>query len=387
MESMESFADLFEASFQRVNNGDIVDGTILQVSGDTAVVDIGSYMDGILTQDELLYDGESWEQYPEGTRLTLMVKRVDTRNSQILLSKKEADKVVIWDELDEKKAEPASILVRVKSAVKGGLRIQYKSVQGFIPASQVEDHYVEELDEYVGRDLEVLIINVDREKRDFTASRKELIRKAEKVAKQTALNALKPGDRLSGRVVKLERYGAFVELQPGVIGLLHVSDMAWTRIKHPSDMVNVGDPVTVSVQEIDKERGRISLSLKAVGENPWDNLPFSVGDVLGGKEVTHMIASGAFVKLTDVIEGYIPISQMSEKRIQNVREVLAEGDVVNVKVLRIDAEQQRISLTMREVPQGEDAVLDMSANYNVEDEDVTSSLGDAFAKLVWKDEE
>ncbi len=387
MESMESFADLFEASFQRVNNGDILEGTILQVSGDTAVVDIGSYMDGILTQDELLYDGESWEMYPEGTRLTLMVKRVDTRNSQILLSKKEADKVVIWDELDEKKAEPATILVRVKSAVKGGLRIQYKSVQGFIPASQVEDHYVEELEEYVGRDLEVLIINVDREKRDFTASRKELIRKAEKVAKQTALNALKPGDRLSGRVVKLERYGAFVELQPGVIGLLHVSDMAWTRIKHPSDMVNVGDPVTVSVQEIDKERGRISLSLKAVGENPWDNLPFSVGDVLGGKEVTHMIASGAFVKLTDVIEGFIPISQISEKRIQNVREVLAEGDVVNVKVLRIDAEQQRISLTMREVPQGEDAVLDMPTNYNVEDEDVTSSLGDAFAKLVWKDED
>ncbi len=387
MESMESFADLFEASFQRVNNGDIVEGTILQVSGDTAVVDIGSYMDGILAQDELLYDGESWEQYPEGNRLTLMVKRVDTRNSQILLSKKEADKVVIWDELDEKKAEPATILVRVKSAVKGGLRIQYKSVQGFIPASQVEDHYVEELEEYVGRDLEVLVINVDREKRDFTASRKELIRKAEKVAKQTALNALKPGDRLTGRVVKLERYGAFVELQTGVIGLLHVSDMAWTRIKHPSDMVNVGDPVTVSVQEIDKERGRISLSLKAVGENPWDNLPFSVGDVLGGKEVTHMIASGAFVKLTDVIEGFIPISQMSEKRIQTVREVLAEGDVVNVKVLRIDAEQQRISLTMREVPQGEDAVLDMPTNYNVEDEDVTSSLGDAFAKLVWKDEE
>lgn len=387
MESMESFADLFEASFQRVNNGDIVEGTILQVSGDTAVVDIGSYMDGILAQDELLYDGENWEQYPEGTRLTLMVKRVDTRNSQILLSKKEADKVVIWDELEEKKAESASILVRVKSAVKGGLRIQYKSVQGFIPASQVEDHYVEELDEYVGQDLEVLIINVDREKRDFTGSRKELIRKAEKVAKQTALSALKPGDRLTGRVVKLERYGAFVELQPGVIGLLHVSDMAWTRIKHPSDMVNVGDPVTVSVQEIDKERGRISLSLKAVGENPWDNLPFSVGDMLGGKEVTHMIASGAFVKLTDVIEGFIPISQISEKRIQNVREVLDEGDVVNVKVLRIDADQQRISLTMKEVPQGEDAVLDMPTNYNVEDEDVTSSLGDAFAKLVWKDED
>ena len=387
MESMESFADLFEASFQRVNNGDILEGTILQVSGDTAVMDIGSYMDGILAQDELLYDGETWEQYPEGTRLTLMVKRVDTRNSQILLSKKEADKVVIWDELEEKKAETATILVRVKSAVKGGLRIQYKSVQGFIPASQVEDHYVEELDEYVGRDLEVLIINVDREKRDFTGSRKELIRKAEKVAKQTALNALKPGDRLTGRVVKLERYGAFVELQPGVIGLLHVSDMAWTRIKHPSDMVNVGDPVTVSVQEIDKERGRISLSLKTVGENPWDNLPFSVGDVLGGKTVTHMIASGAFVKLTDVIEGFIPISQISEKRIQNVREVLDEGDVVNVKVLRIDVEQQRISLTMKEVPQGEDAVLDMPTHYNVEDEDVTSNLGDAFAKLVWKDED
>lgn len=386
MESMENFEAMLEASFQQVHNGDLVEGTILQVSGDTAVVDIGSYMDGILTQDELLYDGETMDQYPEGTRLTLMVKRVDTRGSQIILSKKEADKVVVWDELNEKKAQMTSILVKVKGAVKGGLRIQYQSVQGFMPASQVDDRYVEDLAAYTGRELEALILNIDREKREFTASHKEFLRRAEKVAKQNALHTLKVGDRLAGRVVKLERYGAFVELQPGVVGLLHVSDMAWTRIKHPSDMVNIGDPVTVAVQEIDIDRGRISLSLKAVGENPWENLPFAVGDVLVGKPVTHMIGSGAFVQLSDTIEGFIPISQISEKRIQTVREVLQEGELVNVRVLRIDAENQRISLSMKDVAQGEDAMQDIPSHYESDDQALTSSLGDAFADLVWEEE-
>lgn len=386
MESMENFEAMLEASFQPVHNGDVIEGTILQVSGDTAVVDIGSYMDGILTQDELLYDGETMEQFPEGTRLTLMVKRVDTRNSQILLSRKEADRIIVWDELEEKKGQQHSIPVRVRSAVKGGLRVQYKSVQGFMPASQADDHYVEDLSEYEGRELDALVLKVDREKREFTCSHKEYLRQAEKEARQNALHTLAVGDRLTGRVVKLEQYGAFVELQPGVIGLIHISDMAWTRIKHPSDMVNIGDTVTVAVQEIDTERGRISLSLKAAGENPWEVLPFREGDILPGRTVTHLIHSGAFVQLTDAIEGFLPISQISEKRIQTVREVLQEGDTVNVRVLRVDIQQQRISLTMKEVPQGAEEELSEIPAQLTEEGALTSSLGDALAQLVWKEE-
>lgn len=279
-----------------------------------------------------------------------------------------------------------SITVKVKAAVKGGLRIQYQSVQGFMPASQVDDHYIENLEEQTGRELEALILKIDREKRDFTASHKEFLRQAEKAAKENAFRTLKPGDRLQGQVVRLESYGAFVELMPGVTGLLHVSDMAWTRVKHPSDMVNIGDYVTVSVQEIDPARGRISLSLKEVKDNPWKQLPFKTGDILTDKPVTHLIGSGAFVQLTPEIEGFLPISQISEKRIQTVREALQEGDRVNVLVRSTDVENQRISLTMRDVPQGEEAALsEAAAQYEQEEETLTSSLGDAFANLKWEE--
>lgn len=385
MESMESFEAMLEASFQQVHNGDLLEGTILQISGDTAIVDIGSYMDGILTQDQLLYDGQTMADYPEGTKLTLMVLRVDSRNSQILLSKKEADKIVVWDEMEQKKQQQESISVKVKAAVKGGLRIGYQSVQGFMPASQVDDQYVEDLEEYVGQELQALVLEINREKRDFTASRKELLRKAEKAAKAHALHTLKPGDRLQGKVVKLEKYGAFVELERGVIGLLHVSDMAWTRVKHPSDMVSIGDWVTVAVQEVDAEKGRISLSLKAVSENPWDHLQLQVGEIVMQKPVTHMIASGAFVQLTPELEGFLPISQISEKRIQTVREVLKEGDLINVSIRSIDPANRRISLSMRDVPQGEDAAT-QPAVYEQEEGSLTAPLGDAFAGLDWIEE-
>lgn len=384
MESMENFEAMLEASFRQVHNGDLVEGTILQVSGDSAVVDIGSYMDGILTQDQLLYDGQTMAEYPEGTKLMLMVLRVDSRSSQILLSKKEADKIVVWDELEQKRENGESITVKVKAAVKGGLRIQYQSVQGFMPASQVSDHYVEDLAEYAGQELEALILEINREKRDFTVSHRELLRQAEKAAKAHALHTLQSGDRRQGKVVKLEKYGAFIELERGVIGLLHVSDMAWTRVKHPSEMLQIGDDVTVVVQEVDAERGRISLSLKAVGENPWMQLPFEVGDVLMQKPVTHMIASGAFVQLTPELEGFLPISQISEKRIQTVREVLKEGDLVNVLVRSTDPENRRISLSMRDVEQGEEISL-AEGGYEQAEEEVTSSLGQALAGLDWEE--
>lgn len=383
MESMENFEAMLEASFRQVHNGDLLEGTILQVSGDSAVVDIGSYMDGILTQDQLLYDGQTITDYPEGTKLTLMVLRVDSRSSQILLSKKEADKIVVWDELEQKRQNGESIRVKVKAAVKGGLRIQYQSIQGFMPASQVSDHYVEDLAEYAGQELEAVILEINREKRDFTVSHRELLRQAEKAAKAHALHTLKPGDRCQGKVVKLEKYGAFIELERGVIGLLHVSDMAWSRVKHPSEMLQIGDEVTVAVQEVDAERGRISLSLKAVGENPWARLPFAVGDILMQKPVTHMIAGGAFVQLTTELEGFLPISQISEKHLQTVREVLKEGDLVNVLVRSTDPENRRISLSMRDIEQGEE--ISLSEGSYEQEEDVTSSLGEALAGLDWEE--
>ena len=381
MESMKELEAMLEASFRPVKKGDLVTGTVLQAAGDGVVVDIGSYMDGFVPLDQLLYDGEALKQYPAGSRLTLLVTQVGGKSDTILLSKIQADQITIWEDLQKKRDAQESIRVKVKAAVRGGLRIQYKSVQGFMPASQIDTRYVEDLEAYIGQELEAVILDIDAAKQEFTASRRNFLRAAEKMAKQRALQSLQPGDRLSGTVVKLEKYGAFIELEKGVVGLLHVSDMAWSRVKDPSQILAIGDTVTVAVVEVDKERGRIQLSLKAVQPDPWQALTVQEGQVLSACRVSHLIQSGAFIALTEEIEGFLPISRMSEKRIQTVREVLKEGNRVNVRVEKIDRELHQILLTMKEVPQGDEAELAEESEYQSEEGELTSSLGDALRQL------
>lgn len=349
----ENFAEMFEESSRMnpIRNGQLVEGTILEVTGDTAVLDIGSYLDGILTQDQLLADGETMDQYPVGTKLTVVIKKVDTKNSQVILSKKDADRVKVWSELDSIKEEQTPITVKVANAVKGGLRVRYQGIQGFVPASQVDTKYTEDLTQFAGTEMDVLILEVNHERHEFTATRRDLLRKQKAEAKAQVLNTVQVGDHLEGRVVRIENYGAFVEIAAGVSGLLHVSDMSWSRIKHPGNVVKVGDQVTVAVNSVDLEKGRIGLSLKDLTENPWENMPFDVNDILDGCTVNRIITSGAFVQISEHLEGFLPISQIVERRLKTVSEVLKEGDLISVRILSIDKEQQRISISMKGVEQ------------------------------------
>ena len=202
----ETFAEMFEESSRMnpIHNGQIVEGTILEVTGDTAVLDIGSYLDGILTQDQLLQEGETMDNYPVGTKLTVVIKKVDTKNSQVILSKKDADRLKVWTELDEMKEAKTPLTVKVVSAVKGGLRVRYQGIQGFIPASQVDTKYTEDLNQFAGQELEVLLLEVNHERQEFTATRRELLRKQRTEAREQVLSTVKVGDRLEGKVVRIE---------------------------------------------------------------------------------------------------------------------------------------------------------------------------------------
>ena len=386
-ESMADFYEMFEASMKPIRNGDMLEGTVMEIGPDAAILDLGSYMDGILPKEQL-EEGEQLNDLRVGEKIRVAVRRVDTRNSPILLSKRDADRVVAWSDLKNHMDEGSAILVKVESAVKGGLRVRCGSASGFMPASQVDLSYQEDLSVFVGQELKGEIMEVDPEKKDFTVSRKRILMKEREVAKDRLFATLKEGDRLTGKVVEIRPYGAFVEIENGVSGLLHVSDMSWGRVKDPSEVVSIGDVVEVGVTKVDAENQRISLSLKAVGVDPWTALDFGVGSVLTGKEVTRIIQSGAFVRLTEAIEGFLPISQISDKRLRSVSEVLKPGQLISVKVLSIRPEEHRISLSMKEVDQESGEALPEEISFYSTDDDVepTTSLGGLLAGLQLSDE-
>ena len=384
---MEDFASMLEASFNEgfdtLHNGDIVEGTILEIQTDDVVVDIHSYMDGILPISELIYEDEVLDLlYHVGDKIKVMVTRVDTRESTIYLSKLRADQIVIWDELEECRTENRSITFQVKEVVKGGLRIQYKGIRGFLPQYQITNQQgpeAEQLLEHpevlVGKGLTGLVTRVDPERRDVVVSVKEYERRQQQVARTEFMRTVAEGETFVGTVTRVEPYGAFVEISPGVEGLIHVSELAWTRVKHPSEVVNVGDQVKVTVLSVDPERGRIGLRLKDLNQDPWANMSYVKDQQIDNCVVRKIIATGAFVSLKDGLEAFLPISQISEKRLRTVQEVLKEGDTVSVKILSVDPKARRISVTMRglDIPAEEDF-----GSYTNNDESEGYSLADTF---------
>ena len=261
------------------------------------------------------------------------------------------------------------VLTTLDEVVKGGLRIQYKGVRGFLPQFQVEIEPVEELEVYVGKTLNCVVQKVDRERKDVVVSRKELLRKKKAQERDNAISELLPGTTTKGTVARIENYGAFVELAPGVDGMVHISEMAWHRIKHPSEVVKEGQIVKVSVLSVDKEKGRIALTMKDVDQDPWPALEFKVGDK---KKVTigRIINAGAFAEVQEGIEGFLPISMISEKRIRSVRDVLKEEDVVEVQIHGIDPIQRRVTLTMKE--------MEEEVTFTYENDEDGFSMADAF---------
>ena len=331
-----------EAKFK---NGSIIEGTVSAIKGDDVFVDIGYKSEGSVSLGEF---GEAGVKV--GDKVSVMlVKLEDDKTGMVEISKKRADDKIRWEKILERYVEGCVVNGTIKSAVRGGLLVQIDDVEAFLPGSQVEVTPVKELEPYVGQTYDFKVIKISNERRNLIVSRRELIEGTLAEKKAELLASLQKNEVRTGRVKNITDFGAFIDLD-GIDGLLHITDMSWGRIKHPSEMLKVGQELEVMVLDIDRDRERISLGLKQTQQNPWSNIldQFPVGARVSGK-VVNLAAYGAFIEIAPGIEGLVHISEFSwTKRVARASDMLAMGDEVQVVVLSVDVENQKIALGIRQ---------------------------------------
>ncbi|CAJ1314523.1 30S ribosomal protein S1 like protein [Paenibacillus nuruki] len=335
--------------FVSLNKGDTVTGTIVKIEDNQAYVSIGYKYDGIIPIRELssLQVDNASAAVEVGQEVECKVVSIDDEKEKLVLSKRAIDSENAWEVL-EKNFESGEIFeVTVSDVVKGGV-VADVGVRGFIPASMVERHFVEDFSDYKGRTLRVKVKELDRENNKVILSQKDVLEAEYEANKHTVMESLKEGQELTGTVQRLTQFGAFVDVG-GVDGLVHVSEIAWNHVDKPSDVLSEGDEVKVKVLRVDPEKGKISLSIKAAQPGPWDSASdkFNIGDIVTG-EVKRLVNFGAFVEIAPGVEGLVHISQISHKHIGTPQEVLEEGQTVSVKVLDVNTEEKRVSLSIKE---------------------------------------
>lgn len=379
--SMDDFAAEIDASMAKVRRGDIVDCTVISVGEEEIVVNLGYVADGIIRKEELLLEGgqDIKGAYKVDAAMRAEVLRTDDGEGNVLLSEKRAVQHIVWDELEGHFNEQTRFTVTVSDVVKGGVIAMIKGIRAFMPASMVASRYVEDLKEFVGQELEVIVKDFDRKDRKVIISHREVDKENREKARKQLFEEIQKDQIFEGKVKKLMNFGAFVDLG-GVDGLVHINEMSWKRIKHPSEVMKEGDAVEVYVIKVDKENEKISLGLKNVEDNPWDDIDahFQVGTVYEG-EVVRLTGFGAFVKIGDGIEGLVHVSEISHKRVETPASVLEEGQKVNVKVLKIDKKGQKIGLSIKATTVDEEAVeLDKYTTT----EEATTSLESVFKDIL-----
>ena len=334
----------------KFKSGNLIEGTVCAIKDDDVCVDIGYKSVGVISIDEFSSAGADAPAVKVGDSVIVMlVKLEDDKTGMVELSKKRADDKIRWEKILERYVEGCVVTGTVKSAVRGGLIVQVDDVEAFLPGSQVEVTPVKDLEPYVGQTFEFKVIKISNERRNLIVSRRELIEGTLAEKKAALLASLQKGEIRSGRVKNITDFGAFIDLD-GIDGLLHITDMSWGRIKHPSELLKVGQELNVMVLDVDRDRERISLGLKQTTENPWNTIQdrFPVGSRVSGK-VVNLAAYGAFVEIAPGIEGLVHISEFSwTKRVARASDMLSVGDEVQVVVLSVDVENQKIALGIRQ---------------------------------------
>ena len=348
-----SLDDAYAASMVMVDDGQMVNGTVVRVDRDEVLVDIGYKSEGVIPARELSIrnDVEPGELVSVGDDVEALVLQKEDKEGRLLLSKKRAQYERAWGTIEAIKERDGMVSGPVIEVVKGGLILDI-GLRGFLPASLVELRRVRDLQPYIGRSLEAKIIELDKNRNNVVLSRRAYLEETQKEQREDFLTNLTPGEVRSGVVSSVVNFGAFVDLG-GMDGLIHVSELSWKHVDHPGSVVSVGDEVTVQVLEVDLDRERISLSLKATQQDPWQEFASShrVGELVYGR-VTKLVPFGAFVQVGDGIEGLVHISEMSAHHIDLPEQVVTPGEELWVKIIDIDLQRRRISLSIKQAAEG-----------------------------------
>ena len=374
----QNFAELYENSLKSLEEGTVVEGIVVDVVGDEIFVDLGYKADGIVPKDEFSYSDEiPSEKYKAGDKIEAYILKMNNGKGNVLLSTKRLQTKKLREEFEEKVKAESPITVKVTGVVNGGVTADVAGIKVFIPQSQL-GRKVTDLNEYRGKTIDVKIIEYNPEKRKIVGSERKLVAEAREKAMQEVWGSIEVGKEIEGTVRQLSDYGAFVDIG-GVDGLLHISEISWKQIKHPSEVSKVGDKITVKVLSFDKETRKIALGYRKAEDNPWLNVGYEVGDVVEAKVVS-MKPFGAFVELSNGLEGLVHISNITHTRIAKPQDVLEMGQMVNAKVVEIDLDKKRIELSIREleeVPVQEEAAQTEEVATTEENVETTNSEASA----------
>ena len=343
----------YDATIKPFEEGDVVSGEVVRIDKDEVLVDIGYKSEGVIPSNELSIrrSVDPGEEVSLGEQVDALVMTKEDAEGRLILSKKRARFELAWKKIEEAAESGEPVDGKVIEVVKGGLILDL-GVRGFLPASLVDIRRVQDLDEFLGKELRCKVIELNRSRNNVVLSRRAVLEDERKEMRQAILDRLNPGDVVDGQISNIVDFGAFVDLD-GMDGLIHISELSWSHVNHPSEVLEIGQNVKVKVLDIDRERQRISLGLKQTQSDPWQQVldSYGQGDVVEGR-VTKVVTFGAFVEILPGVEGLVHISELAQHHVENPREVVSQGDAVNVLILEVDAERRRLSLSLKRVEEG-----------------------------------
>jgi small subunit ribosomal protein S1 len=340
----------YDATLMPVEEGQVVSGRVVRIDRDEVLVDIGYKSEGVIPNHELSIrkSVDPHEEVALGDEVDAIVLTKEDQDGRLIISKKRARFERAWRRVEEAARSGEIVEGTVIEVVKGGLIVDL-GIRGFLPASLVDIRRVPNLDQYLATKIEAKVIELNRTRNNVVLSRRAVLEEERKEVRQRIIDRLEPGTVVEGRISNVVDFGAFVDLD-GIDGLIHISELSWSHVRHPSEVLNIGDTVQVKVLDIDRDRQRISLGLKQTQEDPWQRMvdTYSVGDELEGR-VTKVVPFGAFVEVLDGVEGLVHISELAPRHVDSPREIVHPGDEIRVRILEIDSDRRRLSLSAKRV--------------------------------------
>lgn len=379
-----TFADAIEGTMVELKDGQLVTGTVVKIDRDGVLLEFGYKTEGVIPTRELAIknDVNPHDVVKLGEKVEALVLTLEDKEGRLVLSKKRAQYEKAWGEIERMKAQDGVVHGTVIEVVKGGLIVDI-GLRGFLPASLVELRRVRDLQPYIGQTIDAKIIELDRNRNNVVLSRRAFLEENQKETRDDFLNNLKPGEIRHGKISSVVAFGAFVDLG-GMDGLIHVSELSWKHVEHPSQVVQIGDPVTVQVLDVDFSRERISLSLKATQQDPWQEFANSheVGQLVYGR-VTKLVPFGAFVQVGDGIEGLVHISEMSAHHVEAAEQVVAPGEELWVKIIDLDLARRRISISIKQAAEGGELAAEYQGQFEVDEHGNWVGGDDSEREAAW----